>query len=325
MTFLTLEMIKVVVAMIALTSCVLCLLTTGADYANVGVRKFGIRVFSNEETLEQIAGALQFLSLPLATIIAIYSWADAFKLETMKEWLSSNMGILIGAAGISFVAGGVSDVIVRNKGSRRSQFTFNLVWQTILEYYRTTMEFVRAEIAAFILVLPILAGAVLPYYSFSLSIDLLAIATFGILCYVTVFVVAMMVVKERYKKRKLYMDLGAVLSFVACGSMVVGENVWNAGSILNGSLQLIFSFGPAKRQRRMAAARISCQSRDAWRPVPPCFHFFRLQATSLRRLAIFAMVARLQPVTLWIDPQDWPPASMRAIPSLRPTSSGRPR
>jgi hypothetical protein len=47
-------------------------------------------------------------------------------------------------------------------------------------------------------------------------------------------------------------------------------------------------------------------------------------ACCLKRLAIFAMVARLQPVARWIDPQDCPASSRRAIPSLRSASSGRP-
>jgi hypothetical protein len=47
-------------------------------------------------------------------------------------------------------------------------------------------------------------------------------------------------------------------------------------------------------------------------------------ACCLKRLAIFAMVARLQPVAACIELQDWPAAIMRPIPSLRSVSSGRP-
>jgi hypothetical protein len=39
----------------------------------------------------------------------------------------------------------------------------------------------------------------------------------------------------------------------------------------------------------------------------------RIQA-ALSRLAIFAIVARLQPVAAWMLFQDWPAAIMRAIP-----------
>jgi hypothetical protein len=42
------------------------------------------------------------------------------------------------------------------------------------------------------------------------------------------------------------------------------------------------------------------------------------------RFAIFAIVARLQPVALWIVPQDAQEASMRPIAALRSVSSGRP-
>ena len=41
-------------------------------------------------------------------------------------------------------------------------------------------------------------------------------------------------------------------------------------------------------------------------------------------LAIFAMVARLQPVALWIEFHDCLALSMQAIPALRSVSSGRP-
>ena len=49
------------------------------------------------------------------------------------------------------------------------------------------------------------------------------------------------------------------------------------------------------------------------------------QATARSRFAIFAMVARLQPVVTWMLVQDWPAASMRAMPALRATSSRLPR
>jgi hypothetical protein len=42
------------------------------------------------------------------------------------------------------------------------------------------------------------------------------------------------------------------------------------------------------------------------------------------RLAILAMVARLQPVAAWIEDQDAPAASMLAMPALHSASSGRP-
>jgi hypothetical protein len=51
----------------------------------------------------------------------------------------------------------------------------------------------------------------------------------------------------------------------------------------------------------------------------------RVHQAAVRSLfAIFAIVARLQPVTFWIARHVWPAASMPAIPSLRPVSSGRP-
>src|SRR5262249_36599468 len=42
------------------------------------------------------------------------------------------------------------------------------------------------------------------------------------------------------------------------------------------------------------------------------------------RLAIFAMVARLQPVAAWMALQLWPAFSIEAMPALRATSSTRP-
>jgi hypothetical protein len=43
-----------------------------------------------------------------------------------------------------------------------------------------------------------------------------------------------------------------------------------------------------------------------------------------QRLAILAMVARLQPVAAWIFDHEAPVWSIAAIPSLRAVSSGRP-
>jgi hypothetical protein len=48
------------------------------------------------------------------------------------------------------------------------------------------------------------------------------------------------------------------------------------------------------------------------------------EAIGRTRLAIFAMVPRLQPVVACIELQDWPVPSMTAIPALRPESSARP-
>ena len=47
-------------------------------------------------------------------------------------------------------------------------------------------------------------------------------------------------------------------------------------------------------------------------------------AACFTRLAIFAMVARLQPVALWIVLHDCPAAIMLAMPALRSVSSARP-
>jgi hypothetical protein len=47
-------------------------------------------------------------------------------------------------------------------------------------------------------------------------------------------------------------------------------------------------------------------------------------AATFARLAILAMVARLQPVAACMLVQDCPAAIMRAMPSLRSASSGRP-
>ena len=49
-----------------------------------------------------------------------------------------------------------------------------------------------------------------------------------------------------------------------------------------------------------------------------------IYAACFKRLAIFAMVARLQPVASWIVDQLWPDFSMAAMPSLRLVSSGLP-
>jgi hypothetical protein len=48
------------------------------------------------------------------------------------------------------------------------------------------------------------------------------------------------------------------------------------------------------------------------------------RASPAPRLAIFAIVARLQPVAFWIVVQETLFASMSAMPSLRSTSSFRP-
>lgn len=76
----------------------------------------------------------------------------------------------------------------------------------------------------------------------------------------------------------------------------------------------------ARRFHAAASRGIQNETACLWRAVSAEV----VEVDQAARLAIFAIVARLQPVASWIALHDTPEASKREIPALRSVSSGRP-